>query len=564
MLLLPLYGSLVPKNLRKPVKIHIAGLFLLSILDFLGLAILLPLLLTLVTGPQNALNPLAKMGIIPPSLTQFALILIAFFSFKTLYYFRIQKKQVTLLASLVKHFSQNNIKQFLTQPYESKSSADSSELIEKAYFQPYFICQGVFVPLFVILQESLILCIISVTLLYFYPFISLSLFVVALGSAWIIKRLFKPYKTYLGSEQTQKRKAMLENLNLNLSAQLDIQQNKLSKQAEETLSCQIQNLVQGDLKSNMVKSLPFRMNELVAVIGLCFLLLIETLFAFDGNLLTLGALFALALFRSIPAINRLQLNWVQLQMYKNHAESYEPYPETQEQELPVAAPQDSIQLRDLHIEYQDRTQTVLKGVNMTFKAGQITVCIGPSGSGKSSMLRVLAGQMTPQSGFLQVDSLPLTPAHLEAWKTHVAYITQKPHILKDSVYANVAFGSDPNYSIPKAQEALRIAGLEELIALPDSYEMGQEGFKISEGQKQRLALARAIYKNTPILLLDEITSNLDSEHSKRVQQALQTLANQGKTIVVISHDQTMCNIAQCVYLFNNQTVIKHENNEYSY
>ncbi len=559
--------KLLPSRLRAKAIRHASFLTIVSIADFLGLAILLPLLLSLI-GPTDA--PFLKGFSLPLNTNEtqstilFLSLVLVFFVAKTVYYLYLQRKQVELVGEVIGDLSVNNIKAYIQMPYEKRLETASSIISETAYFQPFYIGQGVLIPLFIMVQEGVVLLFIFTGLLAFYPVISMALLSVAVVSGLIIKKAIRRYSLNLGELNTIKRKAMFHKLNIGLSAMLELKESHVSAKMEQDIQQKVQEVVKGELHTNLLKNIPFRLNELIAVIGLVFLILYAHLFNPGESFVLLGSLFALALFRSIPAINRIQLNLVQLRLHANHVFSFERTADNMQTNPSVMQHHNGIVFNNeiivdnVEVKYRDNSQVVLKVKHLSMNKGAITIFTGKSGSGKSSLLRIIAGQMAAHKGQILVDGKHIGPEDMMRWQKLLSYINQKPYILQDNIAENVAFGSGDSVDVLRVEKALRMTGMDDFCGANLYKSVGEEGLKISEGQKQRLMLARAIYKNTPVLLLDEITANLDPENINIVMETLLKLKKEGKTIIAISHNEALFHVANKVVKFENQALFNYE------
>jgi subfamily B ATP-binding cassette protein MsbA len=179
---------------------------------------------------------------------------------------------------------------------------------------------------------------------------------------------------------------------------------------------------------------------------------------------------------------------------------------------------------------------VLKDVNLDIKKGEIIAIVGPSGSGKTSLINLIARFYDPSKGVIKIDGIDLRDATLKSLRNQIGIVTQEMLLFNDTVTANIAYGGK-KYSRETIVKAAKVANAHKFImGLPGQYDtvVGERGFKISGGERQRLAIARAIFKNPPILILDEATSQLDTESERYVQEAIDRLM-QGRTVFVIAH-----------------------------
>ena len=194
-----------------------------------------------------------------------------------------------------------------------------------------------------------------------------------------------------------------------------------------------------------------------------------------------------------------------------------------------------LELRDVSLRYRDDQAPALDRVSFELRAGETVALVGPSGAGKSTLVNLLPRFLQATSGSVLLDGRPLTEWNVQALRRQFALVSQDVVLFNDSVAANVALGGAVDAG--RVRNALQGANLLDFVnTLPQGIEsvIGHNGSQMSGGQRQRLAIARAIYKNAPILILDEATSALDSESERLVQQALETLMA-GRTSLVIAH-----------------------------
>ena len=194
-----------------------------------------------------------------------------------------------------------------------------------------------------------------------------------------------------------------------------------------------------------------------------------------------------------------------------------------------------LELRDVTLRYRDDQAPALAQVSFELRAGETVALVGPSGAGKSTLVNLLPRFLEATSGSVLLDGRPLAEWNVHALRRQFALVSQDVVLFNDTVAANVALGGAVDAA--RVQNALQSANLLEFVnTLPQGVEsvIGHNGSQMSGGQRQRLAIARAIYKNAPILILDEATSALDSESERLVQQALETLMA-GRTSLVIAH-----------------------------
>lgn len=206
---------------------------------------------------------------------------------------------------------------------------------------------------------------------------------------------------------------------------------------------------------------------------------------------------------------------------------------------PIAA--SAINFDRVRLIYPGRSEPALDGVSFELLPGSRTLITGPSGSGKSSLLALLLRFAAPTGGDItlrtETKSLTLGSVAAQEWRRHIAWVPQHPYLFDDSVADNIRLG-DPDADMARVRAAAKIAEADDFITeLPDGYNtrLGERGSRLSAGQRQRIALARAFLRDAPIVLLDEPTSHLDPPNAATVRRAAARLMV-GRTGVIVAHD----------------------------
>jgi subfamily B ATP-binding cassette protein MsbA len=189
-----------------------------------------------------------------------------------------------------------------------------------------------------------------------------------------------------------------------------------------------------------------------------------------------------------------------------------------------------------HVSFRYGNRWVLQDVNFTISAGEVVALVGMSGGGKSTIADLIPRFYDVQQGRITIDGIDIRRFKIAALRAQIGIVTQQTFLFNDTVRANIAYGSLEK-TLEEVMAAARAANAHDFIArLPDGYDtiVGELGVRISGGERQRLAIARALLKNAPILILDEATSALDSEAERQVQEALERLM-ENRTTLVIAH-----------------------------
>ncbi|TMQ91530.1 thiol reductant ABC exporter subunit CydD, partial [Actinomadura soli] len=204
----------------------------------------------------------------------------------------------------------------------------------------------------------------------------------------------------------------------------------------------------------------------------------------------------------------------------------------------------TIRLDGVTVAYDGRDAPALDGLSLTVHPGETVALTGPSGAGKSTALSVLLGFVRPDSGRVLVDWADLADLDPDAWRARIAWVPQRPHLFTGTIAANIRLGRPDASDADVRAAALAANALDFIDALPDGFDtrLGERGLGLSAGQRQRIALARAFLRDAPLLLLDEPTSNLDTESEAAVLEAVRRLAA-SRTVILVAHRPALAALA---------------------
>ena len=215
----------------------------------------------------------------------------------------------------------------------------------------------------------------------------------------------------------------------------------------------------------------------------------------------------------------------------------------------------TVKFDDFTFMYDDADTPTLTQVNLEVPAGAVVAIVGSSGAGKTTLLNMLPRFYSPTSGAVRVDGIDLRDVTLRSLREQMAIVTQETILFNDTIWNNLCYGQ-PNISEEKVTAAAKAALAHDFIMqMPKGYqtEIGDRGQRLSGGQRQRLAIARALLKDAPILILDEATSELDSESEMLVQGALNNLMT-GRTVFVIAHRLSTIRRADLIAVLEGGTI----------
>lgn len=231
-----------------------------------------------------------------------------------------------------------------------------------------------------------------------------------------------------------------------------------------------------------------------------------------------------------------------------------------------------VQFKNVDFAYNER-DSLFNSLNLTIPAGQTIAFVGGTGSGKSTLIKLLLRLYDYQSGQIMVDGQDIKGLTLNSLRQQIGVVSQETFLIDGTIAENIAYGSF-SASLEQIQAVAKLVEAEEFILqLPDGYQtmIGERGQRLSGGQRQRIALARAILKNPPILILDEATSALDNHTEDLIQQAMLDVAK-GRTTIVIAHRLSTIVNADMIYVLDHGNIIEHgthqellnANNHYAY
>ena len=209
-----------------------------------------------------------------------------------------------------------------------------------------------------------------------------------------------------------------------------------------------------------------------------------------------------------------------------------------------------ISFENVTLSYEGQKNSALKEINLNIPHGKTTALVGPSGSGKSSILNLIPRFYDPDTGNVKIDNQDIKELTIDSVRSSIALVSQEPILFDMSIRDNILYGK-PDSTNNEVIEAAKAAAAHDFInELPDKYNtvVGEKGYSLSGGQKQRISIARAFLKNAPILLLDEATSSLDTESEHLVQNAIGILMKNRTTLVIAHRLSTIINSDQIIVL----------------
>ncbi len=229
-------------------------------------------------------------------------------------------------------------------------------------------------------------------------------------------------------------------------------------------------------------------------------------------------------------------------------------------ELPAI--REGIALEDVFFRYDKEGPWVIEGIRLRIRVGELVAIVGPTGTGKSTLANLIPRFYDPVRGAVSIDGTDLRDVTFRSLRRQIGIVSQETFLFNDTVRANIAYGCR-DVSRERIEAAAEQAYAHKFISsMPKGYDtvIGDRGFRLSGGEKQRIAIARAILHNPPILILDEATSQLDSESERYVQEALDTLMR-GRTVIAIAHRLSTIKKADAIVVLERGRIVGRDRHE---
>ena len=216
----------------------------------------------------------------------------------------------------------------------------------------------------------------------------------------------------------------------------------------------------------------------------------------------------------------------------------------------------NIDFKNVKFKYSESRDSVLNGVNINIKTGEMTALVGHSGAGKSTILNLIPRFYEPSDGIITIDQKPISQFSLKSLRKNISLVSQDTTLFDDTIKNNIKY-SNLDASNEEIEEAARLSNCDEFIkTMPNGYDtiIGENGVRLSGGEKQRLSIARAMLKQSKIILLDEATSSLDSDTEQKIQNAINHLIK-GRTTIVIAHRLSTVISSNKIYVIEKGKVV---------
>ena len=463
-------------------------------------------------------------------------------------------------ASVSGRLSQSLFSIYLRQPYMFHLQRNSSTLMRNAKNATSVVTCGVD-PFLVLLTDGLVAIAMFALLIAVEPVGTLAVLLVFGLSTFVFQRTTRRRIDNWGYQVDYHETKILQHLQEGFGGAKDVKvlgrENEFLSQHEKHLgeSIRINRIY------NVILTLPRSFMEIITIVGLCLLVVSMVVRGRElADIVPILGLFAAAAFRVMPSINRLLMATQTLIFNRSIIASvYKDFLLDSPDSLSLKSETKfatQLELTDVSFKYPTAATASLQNVSLVVKRGEAVGFVGPSGAGKSTLVDVILGLFAPTSGVVKVDGQDVQQ-NLRNWQNQIGYVPQAIYLTDDTLRRNVAFGlNDENIDDNLVRNAIRLAQLEEFVAtLPEKLEtvVGERGVRLSGGQRQRIGIARALYHNPSVLVLDEATSSLDTPTEHGVMQAVQALQG-SKTVLIVAHRLSTVEYCDRLYKIENARI----------
>ncbi|MEP7236601.1 MAG: ABC transporter ATP-binding protein [Ferruginibacter sp.] len=530
--------------LNKKEKKQFFSLMLLdiivSIFDILFLAFLLLLI-------QFYIQPgvTSKLSFLPAWLTNrnsvwLIAIFLLLFSIKNLCGFVIARANFSFINTVAIRISRDNLINYQQAAFSEFVHTDSSIHIRNICYRPFEFSQYLLSGFQQIMTQVALMLITIIAIILFNAKIFLLLLILLLPPViivfWFIKKRIAAEKQQIQENNELSFKYVLDALKGYVESNI---YNRNNFFLNRFISAR-QKFSKSLFNSLALQSLPGRIIEIFAVLGLFILIVIANWTGNNNNamLITIGAFMAAA-YKIIPGIVKVINVSGQMKAYELSLQDVE-----QSKKITMAVPGEnsapelrSVELKNISFMYGE--QPVLQHFSMVITKGDFIGISGESGKGKTTLLNLLLGFLPVAGGEIYFNETEITSEGIKKYWPRIAYVRQQSFFIHDTLLRNITLEED-HHKNDELRSAMHISGLEKLVTkFPEGLEkiITENGKNISGGQQQRISIARALYKNADLILLDEPFNELDEDATESLLQHFKELAATGKSVVMITHDK---------------------------
>ena len=530
-------------------------IIIMALIDMIGVASILPFMAVL-TNPDlvqtnSILNTALELSaIFGVKTNQQFLFLLGIFVF-ILLVFSISLKALTMyvqtyfVEKIDYSIGKRLVEGYLHQPYSWFLNRNSAELGKTILSEVSSIIGNGLKPVMELIGKIFVTFSILLLLILVDPLLALIVGLTLILSYGIIYQFSRAFLKQIGLDRYKANSMRYAAVSEAFGAIKEIKLSGLEKVYTKKFSKPAKSIAYHSAAMTIVSQLPRFALEIVAFGGL--LLAVLYLMSKSGsfnNAVPIIALYAFAGYRLMPALQQIYNSFAQMRFVGPALDSlYEDIrniqPSNHNHNKDKLHLKESITLDQIHYYYPNSSKYVLKNISLNISARSTVAFVGATGSGKTTTVDIILGLLEAQQGTLKVDGKIISESNRRNWQQSIGYVPQQIYLADDTITANIAFGINPeNINKVDVERAAKIAELHEFVVndLLEKYNtvVGERGVRLSGGQRQRIGIARALYHNPQLLIMDEATNALDNLTEEVVMRAVNNLSKE-ITIILIAH-----------------------------
>jgi ABC-type multidrug transport system fused ATPase/permease subunit len=463
-------------------------------------------------------------------------------------------------------------KAYFSMPYEFYLNTNTSNLRKNILSEVNIVVLKFLLPFLTFIAQILVAFFITTLIFMVDPLLAFIISAIMGIPYLIIYELLKRKLTIFGLNRLEANKNRYKILDQSFGGIKDVKILGKESYFHKEFSHYQKLLTDNVGKIHIFNQLPRLIVESLVIGGLLFILLYMLNSGQNIRLIIpVFGLYAVSARRLMPAIrglivslNTLRANQPALDVLYRDFKNKERYVKTFafsnkiSDKLPFKK---EIKLCNMSYSYDNRGDKVINNINLKIGCKSSIAFVGPSGGGKTTLADLIMGLLEPQEGFIQVDGNELSKENIRNWCNNIGYVPQQIFLNDDTVTRNIAYGiADDEINATAVESAARLAFLHDFVMqeLADGFDtiIGEKGVRLSGGQRQRIGLARALYHNPEVLILDEATSSLDGITEANINKALNKLSGK-KTLIVIAHRITTVKKCDIIYFIEKGQIVAH-------
>ena len=451
---------------------------------------------------------------------------------------------------------------YLNKPYEFYLINNTSEMTKNILTEVSRAMQGVIFQSLVALSKIILVAFTFALLFWVDSMIATVSAFVLIFSYGIVHSIVKHKVSFLGESLTTANYKVYKATNEALSSVKYIKVRGVEKEFVNSFCVPSKKISSYSTMNQMMALIPRYILEVIVFGGMILIVMVSS--TNNPEVIPIMSLYAMAGYRLMPAIQSIYTGIVSIRynisafnMMTSNLSEADATIDLKPKPLRLIF-NNKIEMEDIEYMYLNAKTTTINKINLTVKHNTTVGIIGTTGSGKTTLVDILLGLLSPNSGHIKIDGIKLNNNNISAWQDSIGYVPQSINLIDGTIRNNVAFGV-PNNSIDDNQviRALKIANMYDFVSsLDDGCDtlIGEKGVRLSGGQQQRIGIAMALYNNPSVLILDEATSSLDSITENTIMDTIHNLSHK-KTIVMIAHRLSTVKECDIIYMMDKGKII---------